>query len=92
MKRGMQWLLSRYQANAAEVAAACRRGLEPLVLEDLARFRRADQSSHTPGDPYTTAFWEGQRNVWLHIGELIGLTPAEIDALTQYRQGDLDHG
>ena len=47
-----------------------------LVLDDL-RKAFARRSSHAPGDPYTTAFHEGQRDVYLRV--MAFLDPQQID-------------
>ena len=58
------------------------------VLEDMEKsfFRRI---SHTPGDPYTTAFKEGQRDVVKKIHEVI--QRAHIPDRFKVKQGEADN-
>lgn len=58
------------------------------VLADLKRFCRALNSSHTPGDPYTTAFLEGRREVWNRILVHINLPDADIVNLKETYTND----
>ena len=47
------------------------------VLEDLARFCRADESTfHT--DPRVEGIMQGRREVWLRISKHLNLTPDEM--------------
>lgn len=48
-----------------------------MVLEDLARFCRANESCVIPGDRDKTLILEGRREVWLRIMQMIHLTPEE---------------
>jgi hypothetical protein len=48
-----------------------------LVLEDLAKFCRAHETSFHP-DPRVHAQLEGRREVWLRIEEFLHLSPEEI--------------
>jgi hypothetical protein len=50
------------------------------VLEDLARFCRANETSFH-ADPRIHAVLEGRREVWLRIQEYLNLSPDEIMAL-----------
>lgn len=51
-----------------------------LVLADLARFCRANQSTfHT--DERAHALLEGRREVWLRIAQHLNLSPEELFAL-----------
>lgn len=90
MKAGVQWLLRLFGPRRAEgVATAYRRALGPnsldgqLILADLAHYCRLAQSSFVPGDPGQTAFNEGARDVFLHVAELIGITPRDFPQITQ---------
>lgn len=48
-----------------------------MVLEDLARFCRADETTfHTDGR--VSALMEGRREVWLRITKHLNLTPDEL--------------
>ena len=42
------------------------------VVADLMSQFNYGRSSHTPGDPYETAFREGERHVILHILNMVG--------------------
>lgn len=53
------------------------------VLEDLCKFSGAHRVSFVPGDPYSTAYKEGMRAMYLHITKIIG--QSEID-LIKYKQ------
>lgn len=48
-----------------------------IVLEDLARFCRAERSAYDP-DPRTHALLEGRREVWLRIADHLGLSDSEL--------------
>ncbi|MGB8275367.1 MAG: hypothetical protein WCF16_08895 [Alphaproteobacteria bacterium] len=52
-----------------------------LVMADLARYCRVHATSFAAGDPHQTAFNEGARDAFLHIAEMAGLSPQEIDNL-----------
>lgn len=47
------------------------------VLEDLARFCRADESTFNT-DPRVSALMEGRREVWLRITKHLNLSPDEL--------------
>tara|TARA_R110000803_G_scaffold14586_3_gene40473 strand:+ start:370 stop:621 length:252 start_codon:yes stop_codon:yes gene_type:complete len=47
------------------------------VLEDLARFCRADESTFHP-DPRLEGLLQGRREVWLRITKHLNLTPDEL--------------
>lgn len=51
------------------------------VLEDLARFCRANESCVIPGDRDRTLILEGRREVWLRIQQHLHLTPEQLFAL-----------
>lgn len=53
-----------------------------LVMKDLARFCRANESTFHP-DPRVHAVLEGRREVWLHIQKYLNLTPDELWELTR---------
>ena len=57
------------------------------VLADLMANFNMGRSSHVPGDPYETAFREGERHVDLHILNLAG---ERSDP--QWLNGKLDQG
>lgn len=48
-----------------------------IVLEDLAKFCRANESTFLP-DPRAHAVLEGRREVWLRIRQHIDLTDEQI--------------
>lgn len=50
---------------------------QKIVLKDLARFCRADQSTFNP-DPRVHALIEGRREVWLRIQTYLNLTPDQL--------------
>ena len=55
------------------------------VLQDLAKFCRAHESTFNP-DPRIHAVLEGRREVWLRIQERLQLTPEQIYALHPIKQ------
>lgn len=74
-------------ANIEDVARAFARTFDPaqpahvIVLEDLARFCRANESCVVPGEHDKTLVLEGRREVWLRIQEYLNLTPVQLFAL-----------
>lgn len=85
MKSAVAWLRNAFGARRARaVAAAYANRLDPaganarLVLRDLARYCNATCSSFAPGDPYQTAFGEGQRDVFNHVLGVLGLRPDDF--------------
>lgn len=48
-----------------------------IVLRDLARFCRANESCVIPGDHDRTLILEGRREVWLRLMQMLKLTPEE---------------
>jgi len=52
-----------------------------FVLEDLARFCRANESCVVPGDHDRTMLLEGRREVWLRIQQHLNLTAQELMTL-----------
>lgn len=66
----------RGRKRAYQLALTSPAGLE--VLEDLARFCRANETCVVPGDPTLTAILEGRREVWLRIQQHLNLTPAQL--------------
>ena len=59
-----------------------------VVLADLKRFCRANDSSFVPGDPYTTAFNEGRREVWNRINAHLYLSDDTIAAIVEQSYPD----
>lgn len=51
------------------------------VLNDLAKFCRANETCVIPGDPVLTGILEGRREVWLRIANHINLTDKELYVL-----------
>ncbi len=51
------------------------------VLADL-RKSFENRSSHVAGDPYETAFREGERNVMLKLKSMLKMTEEELDRWT----------
>ena len=84
MRSGAAWLKGLWGRKARDVATAYRERLDPggvhsrLVLADLAQLCNATQSTIVAGDPQGTAFNEGKRAVWLHIQDMVRLSPDEI--------------
>lgn len=74
----MEELSAAYEATFSSASAA-------IVLRDLARFCRADETTFHP-DARTHAVLEGRREAWLRINQFLTLTPAEI---TDLRMGRL---
>lgn len=52
-----------------------------IVLEDLARFCRANETCAVPGDRDRSLILEGRREVWLRIQQHLGLTEKELMAI-----------
>lgn len=59
------------------------------VLEDLAKFCRANESCFHP-DARVHAVMEGRREVWLRIRQHLDLTEAELFTLLSNRKGTND--
>lgn len=51
------------------------------VLEDLAKFCRANESCVVPGDRDRTLMLEGRREVWLRVQQHLGLTDEQLFSL-----------
>lgn len=60
------------------------------VLADLRKFCRADDATFTPGDPHTTSFLEGRREVWNRIRGFLRLTADQLDYLEEMENDDSD--
>jgi hypothetical protein len=60
-------------------------GAPRLVLEDLARFCRANGSVFHK-DPLMQSYLTGRRDVWLHIQERLNLSSEELFNLQQDRK------
>ncbi len=58
------------------------------VLADL-RKSFGKRVSFTPNDPYTTAFREGERNVYLKVEAMLKLSDEELDRWTETIQHNL---
>lgn len=48
------------------------------ILKDLALYCKFNETSFTPEDPYTTAFNEGARDTFLHILEMLHISPQSL--------------
>lgn len=59
------------------------------VLEDLAKFCRANESCVIPGDRDRTLLLEGRREVWLRIQQHLNLTSEQLFALYNADYGKL---
>jgi hypothetical protein len=84
IKSGVQWLVNAFgPRRASAVAAAYRQQIDPdgangrLILNDLARYCGATRSAMAP-TPHETAFNAGQQDVFFHLLEMLGLTPADF--------------
>lgn len=60
-----------------------------VVLADLARFCRANESTYTK-DPDLQKHLEGRREVWLRIQRHLNLSPDELWRLTSTEMGISD--
>lgn len=83
------WLRSLWHSRAAEVRQDYARAFDGMqgkrLLRDLAEYCNVGSSSFVAGDPYQTAFREGQRDVFNHIAGILGLKP---DAFPQALETD----
>ena len=55
----------------------------PKVLADLARFCLAFDSTHVQDDAELSQINVGKREVWLHIQEMMGLDPSDLQHLKE---------
>ena len=84
MTRALTWLRNAWGKRDARAAGAYRLLFDPTrpealtVLADLAAYCNVGVSSFVPGDPCQTAWREGQRDVFLHLAEILGIAPAEF--------------
>ena len=85
-----RWLRALWGGRARRVAAAYRASLggAPDVLADLARLCHAMHPTIVPGDPLGTAFNEGKRAVWLHVAEMLALSPDDFPAIPEETRTD----
>lgn len=92
MKRAIEWLFNAHGRRAKQVGGAYMTLFATVegrdVLRDLANYCRVGTSSFVPGDPHQTAFNEGARDVFLHVAEMAGLSPADFPQLT--KEQDID--
>ena len=77
------WLRKNYSSEVAQirVAEAYQKAIasdKGAVLEDLRRFCMVYDTTHVPGDPQGTAINEGKRQVYLHLVNMLEVTPEEI--------------
>lgn len=77
------WLLSLWGAKrSARVHAAYRRLFRgedaEMVLQDLAAFCKANESTFIAGSPDVSAHLEGARRVFLHIQSMLDLDPRAV--------------
>ena len=90
----LRWLARLQPQSGKAVAGAYRSVLSPdvpsarLVLADLAELCHAAKTTFRPDDPSGLAFREGQRSVFLHIAQMVDLTPDEISQLEK----EIRHG
>lgn len=52
-------------------------------VQDAAAFCFVYDTTHVPGDPYTSGLNEGRRQAYLHIMNMLQITQAEITALNE---------
>ena len=94
MKRAVEWFLNawRGQRSPKQVATAYRDTFQTpsgrVVLTDLARYCNVGNSTHVPNDAQAMAINEGQRQVFLHVAEVLGLKATDFPEIVE---GD-DHG
>lgn len=98
MRRGWRWLHNAWgRVTGQAVAEAYVRKLggakdidAGLIIKDLARYCNVANSSFSAKDPtgIAMAFNEGQRDVFNHIAELIGLDPTEFRNLFKESSDD----
>ena len=48
------------------------------VLNDLAKFCRANETTFVPGDTHGSALFEGRREVWIRIQKYLNLSQEEL--------------
>ncbi len=79
------WIIDHWPVSGRELVSEYRGLAEhyPLVMADLARVCNVADSSFVAGDPAATAFNEGARNVFLHISQMSGLNPNDVNQLIQ---------
>lgn len=89
VSNGAQWLVSLWGGKAARahraylLTFAADRLEAQAVLRDLAHYCNVASTSFVPGDPHATAFNEGQRDVFNHVAEILGLSPEAVVRLIQ---------
>lgn len=60
------------------------------VLADLFRFCGLGRPSHTPGDPYQTAYLEGMRRVGLRVAAILNMSDADAMRIAQSTEASHD--
>lgn len=95
MRRGLTWLASAWRGKRALGVQQAYRDIfsspaGQALLKDLALYCNMTHSSFAPNAPDVTAFHEGQRDVFLHIQELCGLSQAALLALLQQPEVSLE--
>lgn len=95
MRRAVRWLINSWGRNRAEdVGLAYRRRLprgDPdteAILRDLAKYCNVGATSFAPGDPHTTSFNEGARDVFNHVAEMLDLAPSDFPQLLKDHHDD----
>jgi hypothetical protein len=90
MRRAVAWLFNAWGRDRAEPvrrAYRSRLGADDadarLILSDLARYCNVGNTSFVPGQPETTHFNEGQRDVFCHVAEMLGLRPEDFPQLLE---------
>lgn len=85
MKGAVEWLVSLFgKKDASSVARAYQDQIDidtpngKAIMTDLAWYCNDTHTTFVPGDPYQTALNEGRRDVYLHIKEVLGLSPSDF--------------
>ena len=86
-----RWLYARMRRNRDyRLAFGTEEGAR--VLEDLLRHCHAGEVIHVPGDPYETAFRDGQRRVALRIVSILNMNNEKMLrlAMSEPEQDEID--
>lgn len=85
MRNGLAWVSNLWgKKRASEVRAAWEAVFDVnnpavgIVLKDLAHYCNMYKTSFVPSSLEATAFNEGARDVFLHIVEMLSLSPEEV--------------
>lgn len=75
------WAIYSGKAKAYRLTFQLNQPANIEVLEDLAIVCHAAEPTFVEGDPYKTAYREGQRSVWIRIQRMLRLTDDQIFAI-----------